>query len=283
MSTLYLCASPIGNLEDVSLRLIRTLKEVSLIACEDTRTSATLLARYDIHKPLTAYHDHNKARETDRLVDHLTASGDLALLTDAGMPSVSDPGYELCRAAQAAGHTVTVIPGPSAVLTALVLSGLPTDRFVFDGFLPKSGKARRQRLAEWEKEPRTIVFFEAPHRVLTSLSDLQAHFPDREVAICRELTKRFEEVRRDKPEKLLAHFTANPPRGEFVFVMAGAADEGPDDDAALAYAADLLAGGMRTKEAAKTAADRFGTSSRVLYQGLLAAKQAATPEKASED
>lgn len=270
MYTLYLCASPIGNLEDVSLRLIRTLKEVSLIACEDTRTSATLLARYDIHTPLTAYHDHNKARETDRLIDYLLTEGDVALLTDAGMPSISDPGYELCRAAREAGNPVTLIPGPSAVLAALVLSGLPTDRFVFDGFLPKSGKARKDRLKDWEKEKRTIVFFEAPHRVLATLADLQAHFPRRQVAVCRELTKRFEEVLCDTAENLIAHFSATAPRGEFVFVLAGAPDEAPDRAAALAYAADLVSGGMRTKEAAKAAAEKYTCSSRQIYQGLIA-------------
>ncbi|MFP5522427.1 16S rRNA (cytidine(1402)-2'-O)-methyltransferase [Peptococcus simiae] len=270
MHTLYLCASPIGNLEDVSLRLIRTLNEVSLIACEDTRTSATLLARYDIHTPLTAYHDHNKARETDRLIDYLLTEGDLALLTDAGMPAVSDPGYELACAAQDRQIPLTVIPGPSAVLTALVLAGLPTDRFVFDGFLPKGGKARRDRLKDWAREPRTIVFFEAPHRILATLADLADHFPDRQVAACRELTKRFEEVVKDTPQGLLDHFNENPPRGEFVLVMAGAPSQAPDPEAAVNLARSLTQEGMRTKEAAKIAAEKTGVSKRLVYQALIA-------------
>lgn len=269
---LYLCATPIGNLEDVTLRLLRILKEVSLIICEDTRHSKILLAHYDIHKPLLAYHDHNKEEMESHIIDHLRNIGDVALLTDAGMPSISDPGYELVNACRREGLPYTVLPGPSASLTALVLSGMASDRFVFEGFLPRKGKGREERLTALAKEVRSVILYEAPHRLKNTLKDLAALDQNREIACCRELTKRYEETIRGSLAEVQHYFDKEEPRGEFVLILEGTTVEKQNIsfEEVLAYAQELVAGGMKTKAAAKHTANSFSEyRSRDIYQGLL--------------
>lgn len=218
MPTLYLVATPIGNLEDISLRAIRILGEVKLIAAEDTRRTRTLLSAYKIKTPLTSYHEHNKKSKLSYLLECLERE-DIALVSEAGMPGISDPGYELVLAAIERGIPVVAIPGPSVLPAALAVSGLPTNQFLYLGFLPR-GKSERKRLLESiASEFRTIVAFEAPHRLLDSLSDLLEGLGDRKIAICRELTKVHEEVFRGKISEAMAHFSQ--PRGEFTLVIAG--------------------------------------------------------------
>ena len=219
MGTLYVVATPIGNLEDVTLRALRVLREASLIAAEDTRTTRKLLSRYDVHTPVTSFHDANAARKLPALLAALR-DGAVALVSDAGMPLVSDPGYQLVSAATAAGVPVVAVPGPSAVTTALVVSGLPADRFLFLGFLPRRVAERRAALQALAREQHTLVAFEAPHRLRQTLHDLLAALGDRRIAACRELTELHEEVFRGSVQEALAHFTE--PRGEFTLVVEGA-------------------------------------------------------------
>jgi 16S rRNA (cytidine1402-2'-O)-methyltransferase len=220
MGTLYLIATPIGNLEDLSPRAVRLLGAVRLIAAEDTRQSRHLLRHFDIHTPLTSYFEHNKLGKLDTILQTL-AEGDVALISDAGTPALNDPGYELVRACLAAGHTVSPIPGPSAPLAALVASGLPTDRFLYLGYLPRKGGERRRAIAAVAHLPYTLIFLEAPHRLLAALADLEAELGDRPAAVARELTKLFEEIRRGPLSELRAHFAAVAPRGEITLVIAG--------------------------------------------------------------
>jgi 16S rRNA (cytidine1402-2'-O)-methyltransferase len=220
MSTLYLVATPIGNLEDLSPRALRLLREVRLIAAEDTRHTAKLLNYFDIHTATVSYHEHNKLVRLERILAEL-AQGDVALVSDAGMPALNDPGYELVRAALEAGHIVSPVPGPSAPLAALVASGLPTDAFLYLGYLPRKRSERRRMLAGVAELPYTLVFLETPHRLLEALEDLQSVLGDRQSAVARELTKLHEEVFRGPLSAARAHFTDQPPRGEFSLVLAG--------------------------------------------------------------
>ncbi len=220
--TLYIVSTPIGNLEDITHRALRILKEVPLIAAEDTRRTRQLLSHYQIHTPLISYYEHNRFTRIPRIVDHLVSGQSLAVVTDAGTPGISDPAYRLVRAALEANCTIEAIPGASAVLTALVSSGLPTDRFIFEGFLPTK-KGRKQRLKRLLNEEATIIFFESPNRLLKTLKDILTHLGDRPAAIGRELTKLHEEIIRGKVSELISHFTAKAPRGEFV-IMVGKED-----------------------------------------------------------
>jgi 16S rRNA (cytidine1402-2'-O)-methyltransferase len=221
VGTLYVVATPIGNLEDITLRALRILKEVPLVAAEDTRVTRTLFRAHDIHTRLASFHEFTTSARRGRLIDRL-ADGDVALVTDAGTPGVSDPGFPLIRDALSAGHDVVPIPGASAVIAALVASGLPTHAFCFAGFLPRTGAARRKFFAAHAASEQTLVVFESPYRVLAALKDLVAALgPDRGVAISRELTKRFEEVFRGTASAAVEHFTAHAPRGEFTFVIGG--------------------------------------------------------------
>src|SRR6516164_11567235 len=205
---LFLVGSPIGNLGDITFRALEVLKKVNIVAVEDTRRSSILLKHYEIGKPLISFHEHNEARRTSELIKRLRSGESIALLTDAGMPSISDPGYRLVRASIESGIRIEVIPGPSAVLTALVGSGLPTDRFFFGGFLPvKSGQRERELQAAMERDC-TSVYFESPHRLIRSLEVLRQRDPARKICVARELTKHFEEYRRGTPEEALAHYTA---------------------------------------------------------------------------
>ncbi|QKJ18999.1 16S rRNA (cytidine(1402)-2'-O)-methyltransferase [Microbacterium hominis] len=272
---LILAATPIGNLGDASRRLIEALETVPVVAAEDTRTTQRLLQALGVsHRPrLIALHDHNEKARAGELVE-LAREQDVLLLSDAGMPTVSDPGYGVVAAAAAAGVAVTAIPGPSAVLTALAVSGLPTDRFTFEGFVPRKSGERRAVFAALAAEPRTMVFFDAPTRVGATLADMSAVFgAPRAAAVCRELTKLHEEVARGSLAELVA-WAHDGVRGELVIVVAGAAPRAVAFDDAVAQVADLVASGTRLKEAAGEVATLTGHSSRELYQAALAARAA---------
>lgn len=220
MSTLYLVSTPIGNLEDLSPRAVRILNEVSLIAAEDTRRTAKLLNHFGIETPSTSYYDHNKGHKTEVVVDAL-ASGDVALVSDAGTPGLNDPGYLLVQAALEAGHTISPIPGPSAPISALVVSGLPSDRFLYLGYLPRKSGERRRAIEEVRDLPYTLIFFETPHRMEESLQDLQDILGNRQTAVAGELTKMFEHIFRGTLTEAQAHFREQPARGEYTLVIAG--------------------------------------------------------------
>jgi 16S rRNA (cytidine1402-2'-O)-methyltransferase len=218
---LFLVGSPIGNLGDITFRALAVLKEVTLVAAEDTRHSSILLKRYEISKPLVSFHEHNEARRTGELIERMRAGEKVALITDAGMPSISDPGYRIVRACIENGIPVEVIPGPSALLTALVGSGLPTDRFYFGGFLPvKSGRREKELIAALAREV-TSVYFESPHRIIRSLEVIAREDPTRLVCVARELTKQFEEYRRGEASAVLSHYLAHPPKGEITLLISG--------------------------------------------------------------
>jgi len=270
VGTLYIVGTPIGNLEDVSLRALRILAEVDLIAAEDTRRTRKLLAHYEIETPLTSYHEHNKLTKLDELLSTLQQK-DVALVSEAGMPGLSDPGYEFINAAIAQGIPVVPVPGPSALITALVVSGLPTDSFLYLGFLPRRQKQRRQLLASVAGERRTLVAFEAPHRLRASLADLKAVLGERRIALARELTKMYEEVWRGSISQALAHFEENPPRGEFTLVIEGAREERVtwDEERVMEALAELLAEGVERKEAIKAVADLAGWPKREVYKVAL--------------
>jgi 16S rRNA (cytidine1402-2'-O)-methyltransferase len=225
LGTLYIVATPIGNLEDMTLRAIRVLREVNLIAAEDTRTARTLQSHFEISTPTTSFHDNTAPAKIQRLVERIQEGEDVAIISEAGMPGVSDPGFRLIRAALAAGCDITCVPGPSAAVTALVLSGLPTHAFHFVGFLSRKAGERRRRLESLALEPDTVICYESPHRLLATLKDARETFgPDRRVAVARELTKKFEEVVRGSIGDAVAHFEATEPRGEFTLVIAGTSD-----------------------------------------------------------
>ena len=220
MGTLYLVATPIGNLEDITARALRILAEVDLIAAEDTRQTRKLLTHFDIHTPLTSYYEHNKLSKLDQVLASL-AKGDVALVSDAGTPGLNDPGFELVGEALNAGHTVSPLPGACAPIAALVASGLPTDAFLYLGYLPRKASDRRAFISSLEHLQYTLVFLETPHRLVEALSDLQAGLGDRKVAVARELTKLHEEILRQPLSQVRQHFDQHPPRGEFTLVVAG--------------------------------------------------------------
>jgi 16S rRNA (cytidine1402-2'-O)-methyltransferase len=282
---LYVVATPIGNLEDVSARALRVLGEVAAIACEDTRHSARLLAPHSIRTPTVSYFEHNEERRTPELIERLERGESVAIITDAGTPAISDPGYRLVRAAMAAGIRVAAVPGPSAVVAAISISGLPSDRFTFEGFLPQRASARRRALESLGREPRTMVFFEAARRLEATLAEMEAVFgADREATVVREISKTFEECVRGTVGELHAHFIANEPRGEIVIVVAGApasavAAAASSIRAAAADDADATGGaitvealcdaGLHLKEASAVVAKLTGASRREVYQAAL--------------
>jgi len=264
--TLYLVGTPIGNLEDISLRALRVLRQSPLIAAEDTRVTGRLLAHYEIQTPLTSYHEYNKLDKLDDLLAHLK-DDDLALVSDAGMPGLSDPGYELVCAAIDHKIPVVPIPGPSAVVNALVVSGLPTDEFVYLGFLPRRPAARRQLLASLAQERRTLVAYESPRRLVGTLEEIQRTLGERPVVVARELTKLYEETLRGTPAELLAHFAERPPKGEITLVLGGAADREPWTDVEVSVAvAERLAAGTSPTETAKEGGKLSGRPRRQVYQ-----------------
>jgi 16S rRNA (cytidine1402-2'-O)-methyltransferase len=268
VGTLFLVATPIGNLEDITLRALRVLGEVSLVAAEDTRRTRILFDRHSIRTPLISYHEHNKAARLPRLLKALD-SGALALVSDAGMPGLSDPGYELVRAALAGGHSVTPIPGPSAPVAALVASGLPSDAFVFVGYLPRRARERERALAELAGEERTLILFETPHRLQASLDSMAEHLGEgRQAAVCRELTKLHEQILRGTLAELRAHFQQVEPRGELTLVVAGRPPEERRWEAAAVRRAlqELLASGESASGAARAVADRSGWPRGEVYR-----------------
>jgi 16S rRNA (cytidine1402-2'-O)-methyltransferase len=220
MSTLYLVATPIGNLEDISQRALRTLKEVKLIACEDTRHTAKLLNHYKISTPTTSFFEHNKIKKIPRVIETL-ATGDIALVSDAGTPGLNDPGYLLVKAAVEAGHNVSPIPGPTAPIAALVSSGLPTDKFLYLGYLPRKSGERVKMLGSVKELPFTLIFFEAPHRIEDSFQDLLSVLGDRQIAVAAELTKMYEEIFRGSISEAIKQFEKKPARGEYTLVIEG--------------------------------------------------------------
>ena len=277
--TLYLCATPIGNLEDMTYRAVRVLGEVAVIAAEDTRHSRKLLTHFDIHTPLLSYHEHNKQEQGPQLLERLLSGEDIALVSDAGMPGISDPGADLAAEAIAAGITVTALPGANAALTALVCAGLDTTAFLFIGFLPKTTKKRKEQLERLKDAQQTLLFYESPHRLRQTLRELTNCFGgERQAAAARELTKKFEQFIRGSLCELDAYFAEHEPRGEFVLVVdkAPQAESGlqdPPDAATAAQAvAELIAAGMDNKQALKEVARRFGISRRDVYQAVLAEK-----------
>ncbi len=265
MGVLYIVPTPIGNLEDITLRALRVLREASLIAAEDTRRARVLLQHYDIRTPLLSYHDHNERQRLAPLLEALT-QGDVALISDAGMPAIADPGYELLRAALAAGLRVEALPGPSALTTALVGSGLPTDSFIWLGFLPKQKAARAQLLASLRHERRTLLACESPHRLLATLAAIRATLGERPLAVARELSKLHEEYVRGTTGELLAHFEAQAPRGEIMLVIGGAEGEAAWDEAQVrAELASRQAAGEPLGSAAKAVAELAGWKRRAVY------------------
>jgi 16S rRNA (cytidine1402-2'-O)-methyltransferase len=220
MGTLYLVATPIGNLEDLSPRAVRILRESRLIAAEDTRHTRALLTHFDLHTPLTSYFEHNKLTKLDQILAELNL-GDVALVSDAGTPAINDPGYELVKAALEAGHAVSPVPGPSAPIAALAASGLPTDSFLYLGYLPRKSSERRDFVGQVSNLTYTLIFFETPHRLRESLVDLEVVLGDRQICAAREISKVHEEFVRGRISEVRAHFTAHEPRGEFVLVVAG--------------------------------------------------------------
>jgi 16S rRNA (cytidine1402-2'-O)-methyltransferase len=276
--TLYVVATPIGNLEDISARALRVLADVALIAAEDTRHSARLMQHFGIATPLAACHEHNERDEGGRFIRRLLAGEDVALISDAGTPLISDPGYHLVKAARAAGIRVVPIPGACALISALSAAGLPSDRFIFEGFLPAKQVARRSRLEHLREEPRTLIFYEAPHRILDALNDLEAVFgPDRPAVLGRELTKTFETLHGLPLAQLRAwvESDSNQQRGECVLVVGGwqAPQGGDAADANTLRVLRLLLAELPVKRAAAVAAEITGVKKNLLYQLALQERQ----------
>ena len=273
---LYLCATPIGNLEDMTFRAVRILKEVDLIAAEDTRNSQKLKNHFDIQTPMTSYHEYNKYDKGRVLVEKLLAGDDIAVITDAGTPGISDPGEELVKMCHEAGIRVTSVPGATACVTALTMSGLPTRRFAFEAFLPSDKKEREAVLKELEKETRTIVLYEAPHRLKKTLKLLLEHLGDRRVTVCRELTKKHETVFLTTLAEALQYYEKEEPKGECVLVLEGRSRKEMEQEAqekwtevSLEEHMELyLSQGLNKKEAMKSVAKDRGISKRDVYQAL---------------
>ena len=270
---LYLVPTPIGNLGDISIRCRQTLEQADFIAAEDTRVSLKLLNHLGIKKSLVSYFEHNKAEKGNIIVERILAGETCALVSDAGSPAISDPGEDLVRQCAEAGITVCAIPGPCAVITALSISGQSTGRFCFEGFLSTAKKSRREHLESLQKEERTMIFYEAPHKLCATLEDMASVFgADRPISLCRELTKLHEEVVRTTLGQALEKYTETPPKGEFVLVVAGAAPEEKvavtaEDGAARAL--ELMETGMSRKDAARQAAKELGLPKNMVYDATL--------------
>ena len=274
--TLYLCATPIGNLEDMTFRAVRILQEVDLIAAEDTRNSVKLLNHFDIHTPMTSYHEYNKYDKGRKLVEKMLEGSSIALITDAGTPGISDPGEELVRMCHDAGICVTAVPGPAACITALTISGLSTRRFAFEAFLPSDKKERENVLLALEREQRTIVLYEAPHRLVKTLKLLAERLGERRVSVCRELTKRHETVYRSTLPAAAAHYEETPPKGECVIVVQGLTCREAEEEerqrwmemSIEEHMEYYLSQGLDKKEAMKRTAKDRGVQKREIYNYL---------------
>ena len=279
--TLYIVGTPIGNLEDATLRALRILREVDLIAAEDTRVTRKLLARYEIHTPVTSYHENSPPSKLDSLLKQLRAGANVAVVSDAGMPGISDPGADLIAACLAESITVTAIPGPTALMTALVLSGVPADQFSFHGFLPAAREARRRALEGLRDRTETLLFYEGPHRLGACLEDAREILGDRRAAAARELTKVHEEVVRGRLSELSEDFAARRPRGEITVIVEGCRreacpepaerDAAPTEDfeEAAAEVRRLVGDGMSLRDAARQVAEATGHPRRALYQAAV--------------
>ena len=279
--TLYLCATPIGNLEDMTFRVIRILKEVDLIAAEDTRNSIKLLNHFEIRTPMTSYHEYNKIEKGRKLVEKLQEGKDVALITDAGTPGISDPGEELVRMCKEAGIAVTSLPGACACITALTLSGMSTRRFAFEAFLPQDKKERRRILDEVCTETRTMIFYEAPHRLVKTLRELENTLGShRRITVCRELTKKYETVSSDSLGGAVRYYEEVPPKGECVLVLEGKSQEEVEEEqkkgwmplSVEEHLQIYLNQGMDKKEAMKRTAKDRGVSKRDIYQEMIGKK-----------
>ncbi len=278
--TLYLCATPIGNLEDITYRVLRTLKEVDLIAAEDTRNSIKLLNHFEIHTPMTSYHEYNKIEKAYQLVDQLRQGKNIALITDAGTPGISDPGEDLVRIALEEGMSVTSLPGAAACITALTMSGQQTRRFAFEAFLPREKKERAKVLEELKDETRTIILYEAPHHLITTLTQLREALGNRSISLCRELTKKYEDVQKTTLDDVLLYYKDNEPRGEYVLVVEGKDRRELEAEAQRAWEQMTIdehmaiyeAQDIPRKEAMKLVAKDRGISKREVYQALLDAE-----------
>ncbi len=277
MGTLFVVGTPIGNLRDITLRALDVLRSVDLIAAEDTRVTRKLLGHYDIHTPLTSYFEHNKLQKQDVILRALE-KGDVALVSDAGMPGINDPGYELIRAVIQAGYPLRVVPGPSAPIAALVISGLPTDAFLYLGYVPRRPGERRRLFRDVLEESATLIFLEVPHRLRESLQDaLDIFGPQRQGAVARELTKAHEEIVRGTLEEIHAHFQATPPRGEIVLLLEGArkraSRESVDEKTVRRLVQALVENGIPPSQAARIAARALNVPKRKAYELLVEASE----------
>ena len=274
---LYLVSTSIGNLEDITLRALRILKEVDLVAAEDTRQTLKLLNHFEIKKPLVSYYEHNKIEKGNQLIRQMLEGKNIALVSDAGTPGISDPGEDLVRLAIENGIEVTAVPGPVAAVTGLITSGLPTGRFVFEGFLPMNKRVRKEHLKNLVGETRTIIFYEAPHKLIYTLKDLYEVLGNRRIVLARELTKRFEEKLRMTLEEAIRKYEEESPKGEFVLILEGASEEelkqqqrNKWEDMGIAEHVEMyMEQGMSKKEAMKKAAEDRGISKRDIYNSLL--------------
>ena len=274
---LYLVPTPIGNLGDVSERARQTLEGADFIAAEDTRVTLKLLNHLGIKKSLVSYYEHNKASKGNVILERILGGENCALVSDAGSPAISDPGEDLVRACADTGITVCAIPGPCAAITALSISGLPTGRFCFEGFLSMSKKSRAEHLESLHSEKRTMIFYEAPHKLMHTLSDMQDVFgADRQISFCRELTKIHEQVIRTTLGQAISYFTENPPKGEFVLIVAGAPEEPkavPSDTDAASKVAELMEQGFSRKDAIKKTAEELNLPKNAVYAAALGGKE----------
>jgi len=270
-------ATPIGNLEDITLRALRILREADIIAAEDTRQTLKLLNHFGIRNTLVSYYEHNKAEKGNYLISRLLEGKNIALVSDAGTPGISDPGEDLVRLAVSKGIPVTMVPGPAAVIAGVVLSGLPSGRFVFEGFLPMNKRVRRERLGSISRETRTMVFYEAPHKLIHTLKDLRDLLGNRRIAIARELTKKFEEVWRTTLDEAIARYGNEPPKGEFVIILEGADERGLHEEEVKSWeevsieehVRMYMDSGLDRKEAMKKVSEDRGISKRDVYNSLL--------------
>lgn len=270
---LAVVATPIGHRDDITLRALETLRAAAVVAAEDTRHSGQLLAHYGISVPLVSYHEHNAASREAELLERIRNGETVALISDAGTPGISDPGERLIAACIAADLPVTVIPGASAVITALVGSGLPTDRFTFEGFLPRKGQERRERLETLQREPRTVLFYESPQRLAATLAEMAQSQPERPAVVARELTKHFETFHRGTLQQLADHFAAQGAKGECVVLLGPAAADAADAGSLTEAVADALAAGLGAADAARQAAKLTGVPRREAYQVALRLQQ----------
>lgn len=273
---LYLCATPIGNLQDMTPRVIDTLKQADVIAAEDTRNSRRLLSAFDIHTPMTSYHEYNKVEKAKQLIGQMQNGKNIALITDAGTPAISDPGEVLVRMCQEAGISVTSLPGPAACITALTLSGLSTRRFCFEGFLPADKRERKEILEELKEETRTIILYEAPHHLVKTLTELSENLGERKITLCRELTKKFETVFPTTLSAALQKYQEEEPRGEYVLVLEGKSREEKKQEAIASWESMSIEEhmifyektGLDSKEAMKKVAKDRGVGKREIYEYL---------------